>query len=1071
MKQLIEKQRVWLYAALGVGVLLLAAIAYFFTNGRLLTSNLIQATGYPVSVGTVESQVTVGPNQSFTVNLKATGATTARPLKGVKLTLDLPSSLTGSTPTFSAAPGVSVQGTPRLVSGNKFVVLMTTSITNADAPLGTLTFQTGATVTNNTQVSTFNQTGTLLVSEISGTDGVDPNSFVTFNVPNGVLFNLVAGSGGNNQNTNSGGNTGPFTITHRVVSGQGTINPASPITVNGGDSVTLVITPGTCNVLTSLTDNGVNTMNRVSPVAALVAGNSFNYTLGNIDQNHEVLVSFGTDPACGNGNVNAGNNNLNGLNAPVITAINPTSGPTGTTVTLTGINFSTTGNTVRLTNDGTGATTNIVPSAQNTTSITFTVPAGLPVGPYTVTVENANNLTSNGVAFTITTGGGGNNNNQNGNNGNTNQNNGNGNGTFTIVLNPTQGPVGTPVTISTPGGFPNGSTSTVTFTCPNNTSATIQVTASNGTLDFNVPGGLAQGTCTVTVTNGNGTGSGTFTITAGGNGNQNNGNGSLGAVTLTNINPSNTNSGQTITLTGTGFGTAAGQTNTVVFVPTGYCPGQTTVTSAGNASSATSMTTVVPSLRDCTYNVFVQVSNGTQTVNSNTLPITIGSGSSNGNGNGNGNPSNTSVGITRLDPIQGPVTTALDIYGFGFGTTNNNTVFFVPGGNCPASQTTVAVNNVDSTGTFIDNLDIPDTLAVCTYSVYLSTGGVNSNPAKFNVTAAGTNPVQPATISNVQPNPSPQGGPLTITGTGFNPVNTVTITCGAQTATLTNVLSNGNEIRITLPANLVGSCTVVVDNGNGPSNAFPFVITAGNANQNGNNNNTNGGNGGNNNNNNGGPNVPQNVRAFGDPQSNQVIVIWDPVTNATGYNIFRINDGQTCAQGQQVGSVGAQNTFTYNEGTPGTYRYCVSAIVAGTESGRGGPSNAVTVGTNMNGFVDGGINPGFLILPLNSITGIPLTADNNIPGNTITWTFRGFNRDGTVNNGLVTVTPTTGRTTTVKPVFVTANENGGVVFVTATGDNGTFSTIPVIVWRRGDTDGDFVTGPVDQNNVVRGWNY
>ncbi|MBO2008536.1 FG-GAP-like repeat-containing protein [Hymenobacter negativus] len=79
--------------------------------------------------------------------------------------------------------------------------------------------------------------------------------------------------------------------------------------------------------------------------------------------------------------------------APTLSSINPTSGPVGTSVTLTGTNL--TGATaVRF--NGTAATTFAV---VNATTVTATVPAGATTGNVTVTTPIG---TSNGVAFTVT---------------------------------------------------------------------------------------------------------------------------------------------------------------------------------------------------------------------------------------------------------------------------------------------------------------------------------------------------------------------------------------------------------------------------------------------------------------------------------------------------------------------------------------------------------------------------------------------------------------------------------------------------------------------------------------------
>ncbi|GAA3971381.1 hypothetical protein GCM10022407_16490 [Hymenobacter antarcticus] len=83
---------------------------------------------------------------------------------------------------------------------------------------------------------------------------------------------------------------------------------------------------------------------------------------------------------------------LNQSSAPVLTSLSPTSGIVGTSITLTGTNF--TGAT-GVSFNGTAAITFSVATA---TTATATVPAGATSGPVTITTPGG---TSNGVAFTV----------------------------------------------------------------------------------------------------------------------------------------------------------------------------------------------------------------------------------------------------------------------------------------------------------------------------------------------------------------------------------------------------------------------------------------------------------------------------------------------------------------------------------------------------------------------------------------------------------------------------------------------------------------------------------------------
>src|SRR5207244_3782064 len=82
-----------------------------------------------------------------------------------------------------------------------------------------------------------------------------------------------------------------------------------------------------------------------------------------------------------------------GGTAPAITSLNPTTGPVGTGVTITGTNFGTTG---AVTFNGTTATT----TSWSATSIVASVPSGATTGNVVVTVGG---IASNGVNITVTT--------------------------------------------------------------------------------------------------------------------------------------------------------------------------------------------------------------------------------------------------------------------------------------------------------------------------------------------------------------------------------------------------------------------------------------------------------------------------------------------------------------------------------------------------------------------------------------------------------------------------------------------------------------------------------------------
>src|SRR5207247_1884430 len=115
-----------------------------------------------------------------------------------------------------------------------------------------------------------------------------------------------------------------------------------------------------------------------------------------------------------------------------IASLTPTSGPSGTVVTITGTSFGATQGTSAVTFNGTTAT----PTSWSATSIVVPVPAGATTGNVVVTVGS---LTSNGVSFAVTV------------------------PPTVTSLSPVSGPIATAVTITGTGFGATKGTSTVTF--------------------------------------------------------------------------------------------------------------------------------------------------------------------------------------------------------------------------------------------------------------------------------------------------------------------------------------------------------------------------------------------------------------------------------------------------------------------------------------------------------------------------------------------------------------------------------------------------------------------------------
>jgi RHS repeat-associated protein len=245
---------------------------------------------------------------------------------------------------------------------------------------------------------------------------------------------------------------------------------------------------------------------------------------------------------------------------PTITSFSPPSGVVGTSVTITGTNF--TGATATKFN-GTSATSFTVNSS---TQITATVPTGATTGTISVTTPygtatTSTSFTVNVPAPTITT------------------------------FSPTSGTPGTSVTIT--GTNFTGATA-VAF---HGTAAASFTVNSATQITATVPNGATTGTITVTTPGGTATSSTSFTV-------------NVPAPTITTFSPTSGTPGTSVTITGTNFtgstavafhGTAAASftvnsaTQITATVPNGATTGTITVTTpGGTATSSTSFTVNVP---------------------------------------------------------------------------------------------------------------------------------------------------------------------------------------------------------------------------------------------------------------------------------------------------------------------------------------------------------------------------------------------------------------------------------------------------------------------------------------------
>jgi len=338
-----------------------------------------------------------------------------------------------------------------------------------------------------------------------------------------------------------------------------------------------------------------------------------------------------------------------------------------------------------------------------------------------------------------------------------------------ITISPSSGYVGSTVTVSG-SGFNASSSVTIYFdtTAVHTVTATATGTFSGAT--FDVPESY-RGTHTVKGSDTGGESPGvSFTV--------------LQQITVT---PTSGAAADTITISGTGFAANAGIT--LYFDNTSVSAG-TTVTNA-SGSFTNNLFTIPLSSRGSHTIKAKDASN-----NNATTPFTIAE----------------KITIT---PTSGTSGTTVTVSGTGFSASRSITIKYntVPVTSSPAAIST------DTNGSFTASFNVPAGVAG-TYSVQ-ATDGTYSASVNFEATVD-------ATISQTTSTASPghAGMELTITGTGFKPNATVTITYTTEPVTLATVTTDANgdfSTTITIPPSAAGSHTITATDGY-TSKQFTFVM-------------------------------------------------------------------------------------------------------------------------------------------------------------------------------------------------------------------------------------------------------
>ncbi|MBH8571321.1 IPT/TIG domain-containing protein [Microvirga sp. STS02] len=360
------------------------AVAFTLTNAGTapLTIASIVATGDFATSGPVPTGVAAGGG---TGTVSAVFTPTSAGLRTGTLVI------TSNAGTYTLnVKGTGVVPVPVLTSLNPTsgpvgtgVVLNGTALTGAT----TVTF---AGSSNNTVTTGFtvNGAGTQITGLVVPAGAITGNVTVTTpgGTSNGITFTVTAAQLAVSEATTSYASGGtPYSFASRLV---GSSSPAVAFTLTNPGTAALAIT--------SISASGDYAVSGPAPTTVAAGGTAtvsvvFTPTAGGVRAGTLIIASNAT---------NAGTYTLNltgtgVVPAPILASLNPTSGPVGQAVTLTGTNLN---NASSVSFNGT-----VVASAafisNSATSLVVNVPAGATTG--TVTVTTAGGM-SNGVTFTVT---------------------------------------------------------------------------------------------------------------------------------------------------------------------------------------------------------------------------------------------------------------------------------------------------------------------------------------------------------------------------------------------------------------------------------------------------------------------------------------------------------------------------------------------------------------------------------------------------------------------------------------------------------------------------------------------
>jgi len=434
---------------------------------------------------------------------------------------------------------------------------------------------------------------------------------------------------------------------------------------------------------------------------------------------------------------------------PTAFAINPTSGPAGQPVTITGAGFAPNSVVVLYYDDSYFGYTSSTDSAGSITSLTFIVPAST-VGNHTLYVIDGYGSRSDPQTFTVTR-------------------------PTAFAISPASGPAGQPVTI-TGAGFASNHGVALYYDDSNTGYGSYTDNAGNLVpFVFYVPAStVVDHTLYVIDVYGNRSDARTFTVTR---------------PTAFAISPTSGPAGQPVTITGAGFAPSNGVGLYYDDSYTGYG------SSTDGAGSITSLTFIVPASPVGNHTFYVIDGYGNRS-DSRTFTVTPPT-------------------AFAISPTSGPAGQLVTITGAGFAPGNGVGLYY-------DDSYTGYISSTDGAGSITSLTFIVPASTVGDHTLYVIDGYGNRSDSR-------TFTVRKPTTFAITPTSGPAGQLVTITGAGFAPGNGVGLYYDdSYTGYISSTDSAGSITSLTfiVPASTVGSHTLYVIDGYGNrSDPRTFTVT------------------------------------------------------------------------------------------------------------------------------------------------------------------------------------------------------------------------------------------------------